>query len=63
MNANRNLYKLLTEGGCLAGHITAASAERAIDKYQEAGGATHVVVAEKLSHGYPDDICAVYIRQ
>lgn len=63
MNAFRNLYKLTTFEGSLAAHITAASHEIAVEKYQAAGGATDVVTTEQLSRGYPDDICAVYIRQ
>lgn len=63
MNAFRNLYKLTTFEGSLAAHITAASHEIAVEKYQAAGGDTDVVVTEQLTRGYPDDICAIYIRQ
>lgn len=63
MNAFRNLYKLTTYEGSLAAHITAASHEKAIEKYQAAGGVTDVVITEQLSRGYPDDLCAVYIRK
>lgn len=61
LNSSRNLYRILGNQRVVA-FITAASPEAAIQTYraQELGGGCEDIKAERLTIGYPEDVCQIY---
>ena len=59
LNYFRNLYRVLANGNVVA-FITAASADAASMAYYKAGGKAADLNIERMSFGYPEDVCTIY---
>lgn len=59
--ASRDLYRFVDlDTKAVVAFITGSNIQNAIDKYKLNGGIVVTTLAEKISHGYPEEMCTIY---
>ncbi len=59
LTAGRSLYKL-KEGQKVVALITTYNKDRVMGRYQMNGGKANVTEIERMSYGFPEDVCNIY---